>query len=146
MVKQRFEDFWKTDKSIIEDIFFSRSVGHTLTYIFKEVGFIGERCEGMYITGDYNCRTGGMAFNFYLKGVGAVRRFCLGGLRHGNAGHYHEHILQKDSDAYPANNLPFAIARNDLKGLEPEVAWRTICLEAKITHTGIFKDPTEWCP
>jgi len=99
MVKQRFWDFWQAGKSITEDIFFRPSSSHADIFVFDEVGFIGEACEGIYVAGDYNCRTGSISFNFYFEGIGAVRRFCLGGLAHRDAGRYHEHLLQKDSDA-----------------------------------------------
>ena len=144
MVKQRFEDFWAAEKSITEDIFYGKSA-HVHIYTFKEVGFVGEHCDGMAVTGEYNCRTGGMTFNFYLKGFGAVKRFCLGNNRHGDAGRYHEHLIQKDADSNLASNLPYAISRDDLKQLEPEITWRKICTEGKIVHTGVFKDPQEWC-
>lgn len=86
-----------------------------------------------------------MAVNFQIKGVGAIRRYCLGGLAHKDVGRYHEHIMQKESDVAPGSNLPFAIDRLDFVELTPKVAWLKICQEAKIAHTADFKDPEEWC-
>lgn len=145
MVMQRFSDFWAAPKSINEIIFYRQNQAHTDAYLFDEVGFVGNHCDGVYITGNYNCRDGSMTVNFYLKGVGAVRRFCLGGPEHGDSGRFHEHILETDCDAYPENNLPYAISRPDMQGLEPEVAWRKICNEANISHTEVYNDPREWC-
>jgi hypothetical protein len=144
MVKQSFNDFWNSQKSIIEDVYFGKS-SHAHTYIFEGLGFVGEHCEGMRVTGEYDCRTGGMTFHFYQKGIGAVRRFCLGNNGHPGVGRYHEHILQKDSDALAPSNLPYAISRDDFKGLDPFVAWNKICTEGSIFHTGVFNDPREWC-
>jgi hypothetical protein len=144
MVKQRFEDFWTADKSITEDIFFHPSKGHTDIFVFDEIGFSGEYCDEIYVTGDYNCRTGSMAFNFQLKGAGAVRRFCINGQVHGDSGRFHEHIIQKDSDVGPAN-LPHAVTRSDLEDLTAKLVWFKICEEAKIAHTGQFSNPEEWC-
>jgi hypothetical protein len=144
MVSQRFSDFWESEKSITEDIFFRPSAGHNEVYIFDEIGFVGESCEGMYVTGDYNCRTGSLAVNFQLRGVGAVHRYCLGGPIHKDSGRYHEHLIQNEKDVGSAN-LPYAVPRTDLVNLSPKVAWLTICKEAKIAHTGKFSDPEEWC-
>jgi hypothetical protein len=146
MVMQRFENFWMAEKSITEDIFFERSVSHSDSYVFDDIEFVGNSCEGVIVSGDYNCKTGAMGVNFHLKGIGAIRRFDIGGSKHKNVGRYHEHYLTKDSDAYPVNNLPFAKNRDDLKGLTPVVLWAAICKEANISHTEVFKDPTEWCP
>jgi hypothetical protein len=145
MVTQRFADFWTSQKTINEAIFYRPNKSHSQVYLLEEVGFVGMDCEGIYVSGNYNCRDGSMTVNFYLKGVGSVRRFCLGGPDHGDAGRFHEHILEKDSDAYPENNLPYAIARPDMEGLDPEVAWRKICGEASVSHTDRYSDPREWC-
>ena len=144
MVSQLFRDFWNAEKSITEDIHFKSNAGHSDIFIFEDVEFVGENCEGMHVTGDYNCRTGSMAFNFQLKGVGAVHRYCLGGPEHHHVGRFHEHIIQKESDVGPAN-LPYAVRRDDFEKLSPKVAWIKICQEAKIAHTGFFRDPEEWC-
>lgn len=145
MVMQRFNDFWAAEKSITDDVFFAASASHTDIYVFDRIRFVGENCEGFAINGNYNCRDGSMTFNFYIEGIGAVRRFDLGGSEHGSIGRYHEHILYREQDASPLYNLPHAVRREDLKGMEPLHAWLKICLEAHVTHTGLFKDPTEWC-
>lgn len=143
---QRFKAFWEADKSITEDIHFKASKSHTDIFMFDDVSLIGPGCEGIVLNGDFNCRTGSMTVNFVMQGVGSVRRFCLGGAEHGDAGRNHEHVMREDADASPGSNLPHAIPRADLEKLSPDVVWREICREAKIGHTGRFRDPLEWCP
>ena len=96
------------------------------------------------VNGTFSCRSGALAINFVVVGIGPVHRYCLGGSRHGDGGRYHQHIIQEEDDA--RLNLPYAVRRDDLKDLSSEAAWQKICQESSITHTGEFFPPEELCP
>jgi hypothetical protein len=91
------------------------------------------------VNGTYKPDIPAVTFNFVLRGAGPICRVDVNGAIHGDAGRTHKHDLQKETD--PRNNLPIAIARNDLAGKTAAEVWKDICQRANILHTGIFHQP-----
>lgn len=88
----------------------------------------------LFLNATYKPDIPSVTFNFIIKNVGPICRVCVNGMIHKNVGRTHKHDLQNDSD--PRNNLPEAIARNDLSGRKPSEIWQIICVQANIVHNG----------
>jgi hypothetical protein len=143
MNRQDFDALWIDGKSIVEDITFIASTGYTDVFSFDDIEILTPDVD-LRVSGTFSCRSGALAINFVVIGLGPVHRYCLGGNRHGESGRYHQHIIQKAEDS--RLNLPYAVPRDDLKDLSPEVAWQRICQESSITHSGRFFPPEVLCP
>jgi hypothetical protein len=143
MNKPEFDELWRGEKSIIDDIHFSLSKGFTDVWSFDDVEIHGTSYEGLFVNASFACDTGSVVYNFIIKGLGGVHRYCLGGTVHGDAGRYHQHILSDENDV--RRQLPNVVPRNDLRGLSTLQSWRLVCQEANITHTGEFFEAEGLC-
>ena len=142
MGRDEFDQLWKAQKSIVDDIEFVRDDDSLHNFVFSEVIVHGTEAA-FVLNGHYDCLTGYFSVNFIIPGVGPVHRYDLGGDRHHSAGRYHEHRIETLHCA--RRNLPFALERSDLEGLTPSEAWQKICAEASIVHTGSFFPPEVLC-
>ena len=135
---------WKEPtKCINRDIEFlpHREIRNAL--MFADVEIISQTVEGLYVNGHYNCNLGSLSFNFSIKGIGSIARYCLNNATHADVGRYHFHRVKKDGDV--RKQLPFAERRDDLRGLSPSQVWPKLCVVANIVHIGHFFDPEVMC-
>lgn len=124
------------DKCVNGDISFSRMKGYGNAYGFDEVEVLNSADVPLFLNGHINQDSETVVFNFCVKGVGAICRYCVNGQNHRKVGRTHKHSVRDVKDA--RKGLPFAIKRKDLDGLTPSQIWVKICLEAHITHVGTF--------
>ena len=111
-------------------------------FFFEDVEVIGIE-QPIVLNGHFHCRTGYFSVNFVVPGVGPVRRYDLGGSIHNDVGRFHEHrIVTPDC---VRRQLPTAVRRDDMSGISTTDAWKLICAEAAITHTGTFFPPEVRC-
>ncbi|HZL29302.1 MAG TPA: hypothetical protein VFC39_22450 [Acidobacteriaceae bacterium] len=144
MIRHEFEDFWREpNKCVTDDIIFRLSVGYGAVYSFDDIPVICQSDMELAVHGSYSCLTRAMSYNFTIKGVGPITRYCAGGPEHHDSGRYHHHLLRHESD--PRQNLPYAEARPTLEGMSALEIWKLICIEGNISHTGTFYEPEVMC-
>jgi hypothetical protein len=127
------------DKVIKADIEFVAANETSPNLIFEQVEVSNSQNWEILLNGTFKPDIPSVTFNFVLRGVGPICRFCVNGQIHGAAGRTHKHSLDDASD--PRLNLPKAAARPDLNGKTPREIWQILCQQANIKHTGNFKDP-----
>lgn len=125
-------------KEVVEDVVF-RTDKHCPECVLRcdQVRVENSLEWPVFVEGHLNLKTEGVTFNFVLEGTGPICRFDVNGTIHGDAGRTHKHDLK--TARCPAQNLPQAVARADLEGLDARKLWELICRHAKIVHTGQFK-------
>jgi hypothetical protein len=144
MKRHEFEALWsEPDKCVTDDIVFRPSFGYLSVYSFDDVPVICQSGIDLRLNGSYSCLTGAISYNFSIKGIGPINRYCAGGPEHRGAGRFHRHLLLQESD--PRQNLPTAEARPTLESMSALEIWKLICDEGLISHTGIFFEPEVLC-
>ena len=128
-------------KIITEDITFIKQKPTDFLYTFSGILVSNDMGLTIYLNGHYDPRIPKYGFNFTLHGTGPICRLDVNGTVHGKAGRTHKHELLRETDPMPGSNLPHAIRRDDFGGVSVEEAWRQLCLEAKIQHSGAFNVP-----
>lgn len=130
-------------KCVNEDVIFARVPGFADLYGFQNVEVLGlDEPISLVVGGHFACREPSVTYNFTLKGLGAVCRYCAGGPKHGSFGRYHVHKANRMKEV--ERSLPCE-RRDDLKGLTAEQIWSKICEELNICHTGDFYEPERAC-
>lgn len=127
------------DKEIERDIEFLPKPETAPNLVFEQIQVKNSLNWDVVLNGTYKPDIPSVTFNFVLKGVGPICRVCVNGSLHGAAGRTHKHELTTDQD--PKLNLPNAIARPDLVAKTPEEIWKILCRQARIRHTGSFRNP-----
>lgn len=145
MDPQGFKDLWDCpDKCVNGDIVFLPMPPLDGVFAFEGVKVLNEVSDDLYLNGRFECSTGAVVFNFTVKGVGAVCRYCIGNVVHQPAGRFHRHSVVK-SDCI-RRQLPHVERRDDLRNLSAREAWERVCREAGIFHVGEFFEPEIKCP
>lgn len=125
MVRHEFEALYnEQDKCVMEDVAFRPTVGNPYVYSFDDLPVVCQSGVELFIHGSYSCLTAAVSFNFTVKGVGPITRYCAGGMDHGNAGRFHQHLLRHQK--CPRQNLPYAEARPTLEGLTALEVWQLV--------------------
>lgn len=144
MVRSDIDALWSlADKCVNGDIVFvpHRSVPNVFS--FERLEILNSMMDGVYMNGHFNCSVPCVTFNITIEGVGAVSRYCVGGPKHGNVGRFHQHSVRREDDI--RKQLPYAVRRDELRGLRAKRVWEVICSEANIVHVGTFFEPEEMC-
>jgi len=141
MNKNEFDQLRKLPgKTIIDDITFSLKRGSGAdNLVFDPITVANSLDHEVLLNGTYKPSIPSVTFNFVLRGTGPICRVCVNGVIHKDVGRHHKHEFTAETD--PAGNLPFAIARQDLKGKSVTEVWQILCKEANISHTGTFHAP-----
>jgi hypothetical protein len=143
MVRGEFEEFWRSEKSIVDEIRFVASKQCEEVYEFDHVEVLAPFPSIVLVHGSYSCRTEAVVYTFWIEGLGPIVRYCMGGPDHRGAGRFHYHCMRNAADI--RQNLPFAESRPDMDGLTAKQIWEQICIEGKITHTDLFFEPEHLC-
>lgn len=128
-------------KVIASDIVFQSGRDTRPNLTFDSIAVDNSLGHDVVLNGTYKPGIPSITFNFVLRGVGPICRVDVNGTIHGDAGRTHKHDLTATGD--PRLNLPHAIARPDLEDISVWEVWQMLCQQAKITHTGLFVDPSE---
>lgn len=128
-------------KLISADITFAKQKPADNVFTFRDVPVENAMGLRVHLNGHYDPRIPKYGFNFTLHGIGPICRLDINGTAHGKVGRNHKHELLRETDPMPGINLPHAVRRDDLASLAVEDAWRQLCREAGITHTGAFNVP-----
>lgn len=130
-----FEELRKLpDKRIEGDITFIRIKEAKSFFYFEKIPVINRFKWNLVLNGKFWPEIPSYGFNFSIVDVGPICRLEVNSNEHGNSGRTHKHEFTKESDS--RNNLPTAFSRKDFETLEILEAWKKLCEEAKITHTG----------
>jgi hypothetical protein len=144
MVRSEFDALWSLpDKCVNEDIVFIPHRSIPSVFVFEDVEVIHTSFDGLFINGTYHCKVGSIVYNFTLAGTGAITRYCLGSTEHGDSGRFHQHLIRTEDCV--RRQLPFAIQRDDFRGLTALQAWNKLCGESGIAHVGMFFEPELMC-
>jgi hypothetical protein len=127
-------------KIITEDIEFHLTQDTAPNFTFESVVVQNELNWNIVLNGTYKPKIPSVTFNFVLKGVGPICRFCVNGTFHPGSGRTHKHALGMDDD--PRLNLPTA-APIQFGGLSVSQIWQRVCQMSNITHNGVFTEPEE---
>lgn len=129
------------DKEILKDVNFVSKKSARPVYVLEPLPVGNSLGLDLLLGGTYNPVIARISFNFIIRGVGPICRFCINGRLHPGAGRTHKHDLTQESD--PRHNLPTSVVeRPDLAGISLQDAWRRICAQAKIRHAGKLSGPT----
>ena len=127
-------------KRITSDIEFTELRQARPNLVFD--GISVENVDGwdVVLNGTYKPGVPAITYNFVLRGFGPICRIEVNGTSHPGVGRTHKHELRKETDS--RLNLPGPTVRADIQqSSSPRQVWELLCKEAKIEHTGEFKDP-----
>jgi hypothetical protein len=127
------------DKRIDRDVTFAPKKGAQPLFVLEPVEVQNSLGVDLVLGGNYNPVIQRLTLNFSVRGLGPICRFCLNGRIHPGVGRTHKHDLYEEGD--PGNNLPHVTERADLLGMPLAEVWRTVCLQARIEHGGVFQLP-----
>jgi len=136
-----FDELMNDDsKSISTDIGWSEDEDHSPTVEFR-VEVQSDPGYPLFIRGSYNQLAKAMAFALIHRGVGRIYCLCIGKDHHNPScqfvGEKHKHTWteqSKDKEAYAPADITAS-------STEVSLAWKQFCAEAKIQHTGAFREP-----
>lgn len=142
MNRQEFEQLRDLPgKRIAADIAFVASKATSPNLTFDNIKVENDLGLDVYVNGTYKSEIPAFTFNFRVGQLGPICRVSVNNMHHKNVGRTHKNDLKDESD--PRQNLPFAIARQDLEGKSVRQVWEILCRQARIEHTGAFLAPDE---
>lgn len=127
------------DKKIEGNVVFTNPKGAKPVRVITPIAVSNSLGIDLLLQGSYNPEINKLTIQFFVRGVGAICRFCINGRAHRDLGRTHKHDLRTEDD--PVKNIPNAVARPDLADLRASQLWKTICEQARITHEGTFELP-----
>ena len=134
------------DKTIAGDLEFEQSTTHEHLLIVPPTEIESSETGELVMNATYSILAESVVFNFVIRRVGPICRVCVNGVSHRGQGRTHKHSLQYPDDALPENNLPHAVPRSDLVGLNVLEVWDRLCEEAHLQHRGRLILPVELVP
>lgn len=140
MTRREFENLRDIVGKVIEgDIQYTAPGECSPLLIFDNIHVQNSLGYDIRLNGKFNPLLPSIVFNFRILDVGPICRVEVNSTVH-NGTRTHKHSLWEEED--PRRNLPSnVIARPDLEGLTAKKVWDKLCIEAKITHKGVFEEP-----
>lgn len=142
MNRNEFLDLWKQQKSIVDEVRFERSRTYANVYEFEDVRVLADFPGEILVAGTYERLIGAVRYTFWIKGLGPIIRYCIGGTEHAGT-RFHQHELRTLDCS--RRNLPFTIPRDDMRGWTAKQVWYQVLKEGNITHTETFYEPEALC-